>query len=171
MKPSLSIDLGMADSARQECFGDSFIMALAGVSGCAVSQRRPDDDSIDWTLSCRLPTRPKIDFQVKTWVGDDGLGPNLNYPLKIKNYNDLILSNVSVPRLLLVVCIPRLFIDWTFCDSSKLELSNSSYWVSLKGQPPTTNGTTVTVHLPRTNLLTADELQILMDKVDRGVPL
>ena len=38
----------MALTAQQECFGDAFLLAVAGVGGCAVALRRPDDDSIDW---------------------------------------------------------------------------------------------------------------------------
>jgi hypothetical protein len=59
------ISLGMARTAQQESFGDAFLMAVAGAAGCGISLRRPDDDSIDWTLSCRLSRRPKIDVQMK----------------------------------------------------------------------------------------------------------
>jgi hypothetical protein len=65
-------DLGMARTAQQEVFGDAFLTAIAAVAGCAMSMRRPDNDSIDWTLSCRLSRRPKLDIQMKTWTGDDG---------------------------------------------------------------------------------------------------
>ncbi len=59
--------LGMALTAQQECFGDAFLLAVAGVGGCAVALRRPDDDSIDWTLSCRLPRRPRRSNEDLDW--------------------------------------------------------------------------------------------------------
>ena len=73
-------DLGMARTARQEGFGDAFLLAVAVVAGCAVSRPRPDDDSIDWTLSCKLRRRPKLDVQMKTTSTDDGTGDVIRYP-------------------------------------------------------------------------------------------
>ena len=169
--PILAHNLGMAKSAQQEGFGDSFILALAGTSGCAVSQRRPDDDSVDWTLSCRLPTRPKIDVQVKTWTGDDGNGPNLRYPLPIKNYNDLIATPVMAPRMLVVVTVPHTAVDWTDCTPASTILKHAAYWVSLLGLPSITGQDKVTVYLPRANLLTADAVQDMMVRADAGLPL
>ena len=80
----MSTSLGMAISLQQEGFGDALLLAVAGVAGCATAIRRPDDDSVDWTLSCRLPRRPKIDVQMKTWTGDDCESDPIRYPLKIK---------------------------------------------------------------------------------------
>ena len=77
-------DLGMARTVQQEGFGDAFLLAVAGVAGCAVSQRRPDDDSIDWTLSCKLKRRPKLDVQMKTISTDNGTEEVIRYPLKKK---------------------------------------------------------------------------------------
>lgn len=169
--PALAVNLGMAKSAQQEGFGDAFLIALAGVSGCALQQRRPDDDSVDWTLSCRLPHRPKIDVQLKTWTGDDGSGATLNYPLKIKNYNDLTLPNVMAPRMLVVIAIPQEPTDWADCSPAELALRHSAYWMSLLGLPAVIGQQTVTVYLPRANLLTADTLQDLMVRTDSGLPL
>lgn len=169
--PKLAHDLGMSPSARQEGFGDGFILALAGTAGCATSMRRPDDDSIDWTLSCKLASRPKLDLQVKTWVGDDGKGDHLNYSLKVKNYNDLVIDNLMTPRILVLVSIPKDAKQWTLCTPEKLEMYRSAYWVSLRGQPYSANQETVTVKVPRVNLFNADELQRLMALIDKGLPL
>lgn len=169
--PALAADLGMAKSARQESLGDAFLLALAGVAGCAISNRRPDNDSIDWTLSCRLRSRPKIDVQIKTWVGNDRAGPNLRYPLKIKNYNDLVLTDLMVPRILIVVALPREDIKWSYCRPEALSLRQSAYWVSIRGLPSIIGQDTVTTRLPRSNLLTADVIQNMMLRVDGGAPL
>ena len=164
-------DLGMSAENWQECFGDAFIQALAGAAGCATSVRRPDDDSIDWTLSCRLPTRPKIDLQVKTWTGDDGTGANLSYPLKVKNYNDLIIANVSDPRILVVVTVSKIRSEWLACTANQFVLAKSAYWISLLGHKLSDNSSSVTVKIPRTNLITADKLQSLMILADQNEPL
>src|SRR5271170_2656464 len=100
-------DLGMARTAQQEGFGDAFLLAIAGAAGCATSLRRPDDDSVDWTLSCRLALRPKIDVQMKTYINDDGQEEHIRYPLKKKNYDDLIITDLFVPRILVLILLPR----------------------------------------------------------------
>jgi hypothetical protein len=158
--------LGMARTAQQECFGDAFLLAVAGVAGCAVSFRRPDDDSIDWTLSCRLPLRPKIDVQMKTWTGDNGLGDTIHYPLKRKNYDDLILTDLLVPRILVLILVPSDIEEWLEQSANQLALRRCGYWVSLEGHTPTDNITSVTVSLPRDNVLTVDSLQRMMRQIN-----
>jgi hypothetical protein len=155
-------DLGMAQTARQECFGDAFLLAVAGVAGCAVSQRRPDDDSIDWTLSCRLSRRPKLDVQMKTTSTDDGTGAVIRYPLKKKNYDDLILTNVLAPRILVLVTLPPNIEEWLSLMEQQLALRRCGYWVSLAGEAESDNDTSVTVSIPRKNMLTPEAVRRLM---------
>jgi hypothetical protein len=55
------IGLGLSVSAAQEQFSKAFILAMASLAGCSVAEPKPDDDSIDWTESCRLvPRRPSL---------------------------------------------------------------------------------------------------------------
>jgi hypothetical protein len=160
--------IGMSRPAQQECFGDAFLLAVAAVAGCAVSFRRPDDDSIDWTLSSKLSRRPKIDVQMKTWTGDDGTSDPIRYPLKRKNYHNLILTDVLVPRILVVVTMPQEIGEWMELSEEQLLLRRCGYWVSLAGQPQSDNQTSVTVSVPRANVLTADSLQGLMHRINEG---
>jgi hypothetical protein len=100
-------DLGMSISAQQESFGNAFLTTVAAIAGCACAKPETDNDSIDWTLSCRLPRRPKIDVQIKTVMTDEVLGDHIAYPLKRKNYDDLILTDLVSPRILVVVVLPK----------------------------------------------------------------
>jgi Domain of unknown function (DUF4365) len=162
------MSLGMALSSQQEGFGDAYLLAVAGVAGCATSFRRPDDDSIDWTLSCRLSRRPKIDVQMKTWTGDDGVSDPIRYPLKRKNYDDLIVTDVLAPRILVLVTIPKDIEEWMTLSAEQLIYRRCGYWVSLRGQPESDNETTVTVSVPRANLLTVQSLQDMMHRLNDG---
>ena len=164
----MDASLGMARTSQQECFGDAFLLAIAGAAGCAVSLRRPDDDSIDWTLSCRLSRRPKIDIQMKTWTGYDGESDPIRYPLKRKNYDDLIIKDVLAPRILIIVTIPQDIGEWIALSSEQLVLRRCGYWLSLAGLPQTSNETTVTVFVPRTNLLTVAALTEMMGRINGG---
>ena len=164
-------DLGIARPAQQESFGDAFLLAVAGVAGCAVSQRRPDDDSIDWTLSCKLRRRPKLDIQMKTTTNDDGTRDFIPYPLKKKNYEDLILTNVLAPRILVLVALPANVEEWLSLTAEQLVLRRCGYWVSLAGEPESDNKTAVTVQVPRINLLTPLAIQKMMHSINEGSAL
>ena len=164
----LLTSLGMAQTAQQEGFGDAFLLAVAGVAGCAVSQRRPDDDSIDWTLSCKLSSRPKLDVQMKTTSTDDGTGEVIRYQLKKKNYDDLILTNVLAPRILVLVTLPANIEEWVSMTAKQLVLRRCGYWVSLKGEPESDNKTAVSVSIPRENLLTPRAVQMMMNTINEG---
>lgn len=161
--------LGMARTSQQECFGDVFLLAVAAVAGCAISQRRPDDDSIDWTLSCKLLSRrPKLDVQMKTMSADPGNGETIRYRLKKKNYNDLILTNLLAPRVLVLVTLPTNMDDWLSLTAEQLVLRRCGYWVSLAGEPQRDNEVSVTVSIPRQNLLTPEAVSQIMKTINEG---
>jgi hypothetical protein len=161
-----TLPLGMAQSAQQECFGDAFLLAVAGAAGCAVSLRRPDDDSVDWTLSCRLSRRPKLDIQMKTTITDDGIGDVIRYPLNRKNYDDLSLVDVLSPRILVLVTLPRDIQEWLTLSPEQLVLRRCGYWVSLFGGALVDNEYSVTIPVPRVNLFTVDALCTMMATIN-----
>jgi hypothetical protein len=47
-------------------------------------------------------------------------------------------------------------------------LRRSAYWLSLAGAPPTENESSVTVQVPRANLLTVESLVRLMHTINEG---
>jgi len=95
----------------------------------------------------------------------------LVYPLKRKNYDELRLSDLLVPRLLVVVHVPESDEEWLRHSEDELALRRCGYWVSLRGEPETTNQTKVTVYLPRSNVLDVVGLRGLMGRASRKEPL
>jgi hypothetical protein len=155
---------GLARGVRQERFGDAFLTAIASVAGCTMAKPAVDNDSIDWTLSCRLPLRPKIDVQMKTTTIDGGDPAFIRYPLKRKNYDDLTLE-VSTPRILVLVVVPDHVEEWLALAPTQLVLRRSAHWLSLAGLPPSDNAASVTIDVPRQNLLTPEALQGMMQRI------
>ena len=163
------IGLGLSLTAAQEQFSKAFILAVASSAGCSVAEPRPDDDSIDWTLSCRLaPRRPKLDLQVKSSSDSTGTESAIHYPLKRKNYDELTLADLLTPRLLVVVIVPPEPMAWLTASPEALVLRHCAYWVSLRGLPATDNETSVTVQVPRANLLDVSALTGLMRMMNEG---
>jgi hypothetical protein len=66
-------------NARKEQFSNAFLFAVAAVAGCSVAKPSVDNDSIDWTISNRLPRRPKLDVQLKCTADDDGNGASVAF--------------------------------------------------------------------------------------------
>lgn len=168
MRPE-RLGLGLSVAHAQEQFSKAFIIAVAALAGCSAAEPLPDMDSIDWTLSCRLvPRRPKLDLQVKSTGDDAGTPEHIHYPLKRKNYDELILDDLLAPRLLILVIVPPSPEQWISSSREQLVLRRCAYWVSLAGKPASTNESTVTVRVPRANLFDVPALTGLMRAINEG---
>ena len=164
-----SLGLGLSISHAQEQFSKAFVLAVAALAGCSAAEPEPDVDDIDWTLSCRLaPRRPKLDLQVKSWTQDAGTPEALHYPLKRKSYDGLILTNLLIPRFLVLVLVPPSPEAWLSVSPEQLVLRRSACWCSLAGLPETENERSVTVQVPRANLFDVAALTSLMQRINEG---
>jgi Domain of unknown function (DUF4365) len=88
--------------------------------------------------------RTRLDLQLKctsqNLLDNDGI----RFPLEIKNYNELRNTNPSDdPLLLIIILVPEKVEDWLQQSETEQCLKRCAYWVSLRGQPETTNQTTV----------------------------
>lgn len=105
---------------------------------------------------------------MKTWTGDDCSGSVIRYPLKRKNYDDLRVTNLVTPRVLILVTLPEKIEEWLDLSPDMLALRRCAYWVSLAGALATENETTVRVSVPRQSVLTVEELRRLMQRINDG---
>jgi hypothetical protein len=158
-------------SQRKEQFSRAYIRAVASVAGFAVATPDPDEDSIDMTLSGRsvngLPLRPKLDLQLKCTSDDVIRGDQIIYPLKRKNYDELRITQFVAPRLLVVVHVPRSAEEWLRHSEEELVMRRCGYWASLYGMAETTNVSTVTIQILRTNVFDVAGLTGLMERAAR----
>jgi hypothetical protein len=60
---------------------------------------------------------------------------------------------------------------WLEQSEDQLLCRHAAYWLSLTDRPATTNTASITVALPRQQLLTADGLRGLMERASRREPL
>ena len=147
--------------------------AVATVAGCSLSQPDVDDDSIDFTIRGKgfsgLISRPQMDVQLKCLMSDAPISvTGISYPLKIKNYNDLRITDISTPRLLIVVVVPTDIDTWLHQSDDQTSIKYCGYWTSIRGKSRVTNTTSVSVHLPQANRLTPDGLRTLMQTIASG---
>ena len=159
------------DSDRKERFSLAYISAVAAHAGyLVVESRAVDKDSIDGHIAGDEGRRPRIEFQAKSTARDVLRSGDLIFPLPIKNYDDLR-RDVSTPRLLIVVVLPSNDRDWLMHSEDELRMRHCGYWASLAGQPATMNRRTVSVRIPRSQVLDTAQLRELMERANRGEAL
>lgn len=160
-------------SQRKEQYSAAFLRAIASIAGYGLAEPKLDDDSIDWVISGRsangLISRPRLEVQLKYSAQSLLKEEHLHFPLDLKNYNDLRLSEQELlaPRLLIVMLVPQNISEWLAQSETENTLKQCAYWMSLQGMEPTTNATNVMVRLPRKQLFTASSLSDIMERISR----
>jgi hypothetical protein len=166
----------MHPSQQKEQFSIAYIRAVVAVAGYNITGVEVDDDSIDIGLrgnrrDGRFRKAPVLDVQAKCTEMDEGQGQHLAFDLSVKNYDDLREPSRHVPLILVVVCVPPDLGDWLEETAAHTAMRRCAYWLSIRGQPATTNTTTCRVHLPRTQRFTVDATRTMMNRLgDGGYP-
>jgi hypothetical protein len=75
---------------------------------------------------------PRIELQLKC-TSDSLRGEHVVCRLKSKNYNDLRLDDLVVPRILVVLLVPRDESEWFQQTEAELSRRRCAYWISLGG--------------------------------------
>lgn len=144
----------------------AYVAAVAAKAGFELIESTSDYDSVDGALRSAAGLRPRIEFQAKgstrLLLKDD----HVAYPLSRKNYDDLRIETI-VPRLLFVVLIPNEEDNWLSHSEDELIVRHCGYWHTLRGMPEV-DQTTITVHLPRSQVLNPVQLAELMHRAERG---
>lgn len=154
-----------------------YVRAVASRAGFSVEEVRRDRDSIDLNVCARGPLdggpleSPMLGVQLKSTSRDlsehDAMIP---FDLKVKNYNDLTRTSL-VPRILVVLLLPRDPQQWMTWSEETLVLRRCAYWLSLKGRSTTKNEATERVHLPRAQVFDPPCIRRLLEKVARQEPV
>ena len=144
---------------QMEQFSIAYVKAIAAQAGVNPYKYDVDDDSIDIGFAIKDNKRSHIGIQLKcTGKAVDPNKEAFPFDLPIKNYNDLR-GETTIPRLLVVVCVPENTDEWTKQTEEELCLRHCGYWCSLEGMPETENKTSVRIQIPRKNIFSVDFLK------------
>jgi hypothetical protein len=164
----------VSDVKLQGDFGIAYVKAVAHAAGYFVelAQRANDDAGVDLTLVSLTNTgkrqQPRLDIQVKTTV-DELVGDPFSFDLSVKNYDELRDDGPhNLPRILVVVSVPRDQAQWVTASSSQLILRHCGYWASLRGHPETTNSATVRIRIARSACFHPTNLRAIMNGLLKG---
>lgn len=112
----------------------------------------------------------KIDFQAKASSSPNLIQlqeETLRYTLEAKSQRDLV-QNGGTPRILVVLLLPSDETQWLTCTEDALTLRRCAWWMSLRGQAPTTNDETVRIEIPRAQRFDVEALTAMMNRVRSG---
>ena len=153
---------------REEALSRVYARAVAAGAGYVTAECDFDRDGVDLQIRAGGAMRPAIDLQLKATVNlsDSGDG-HCRFALKQRNY-DLLRVATLIPRLLVVLELPRDEDRWITITADELILRRRAYWLNLKGSEETENRSTVTVRIPVTNVFDVESLRSLMDQSRRG---
>src|SRR5262249_18902606 len=122
----------------------AYIAAVAAQAGYELNESTVADDSVDGALRSSSGRRPRIEFQAKGTTRL--LLKEQHVPLQIsrKNY-DALRAVPLVPRLLFLVLMPAVEVDWLSHSEDELIVRHCGYWLSLRGKPEVAQES-ITVH-------------------------
>jgi Domain of unknown function (DUF4365) len=159
-------------SWQQQEFSFAYIQAVASVAGYSVERNYVDYDGIDLGICAHgaggAVRSPRVDVQVKSITAGRPSRFPWSYALDVDNYDSLHHADLAVPRILVVVAMPKNVANWVKATPQQLTVRHAGYWISLRGAPPTSNASTVTVHFPANHRLTPHELQAIMTRISQG---
>jgi hypothetical protein len=155
----------MTEEQQKEQFSIAYVRAVAAAARVNIYRLEVDADSIDIGFAVRSvagrPQSPKLDAQLKCVTELAGDETVFRYPLRAKNYNELV-GEHYIPKILIVVLVPPQPEDWIAQSTDQLSLRRCGYWVSLRASAPTANTSSVTVELPRVQLFSVADLRRLL---------
>jgi hypothetical protein len=154
-------------------FSTAYVRAMTHAAGYFTQDpnRDRDGDGVDLEIFSRdihgTIRSPSLHLQLKA-TADTLTGDPFPFDIEVKNYDELRSTSLQVPRILVVVNVPKNQTDWSKCSPRQLVLKRCAYWLSLRGEPPTTNTSTIRVSLPRAQMLDAAAIDAIMQRIRAG---
>jgi hypothetical protein len=162
-------DALMAVTDREEALSRAYVAAVAAGAGYITAVMDFDRDGVDIQIRAGGTMRPSLDIQLKATVNlGTPKGGAFRFPLKRRNY-DLLLAETMIPRILVVLDLPKKRDDWLQVTPEQLILRRCAYWASLGGLSETGNKESVTVLIKSCNRFDVDSLKALMQQARKGV--
>jgi hypothetical protein len=107
-----------------------------------------------------------LGIQIKCTYAHEPQDGKLDYPLSIKNYDDLRDPMRTIPALLVVLYVPKSWVTRLRWTDKSLILKKVAFWRSLRGAPATNNAKSIKISMNQQ--LSPDALSRLMFLAAQG---
>lgn len=164
----------LLENEKKENLSHAYVHAIASKAGFSCQHHfHPDNESVDAQI--RANSHPGVDsiynpileVQLKATSTHKFNGETLSFELSKKNYDDLR-GVAIVPRLLVVLVLPEDESHWLIHSEEQLVAKRCAYWYSLLGMPDKKDQRSVTVRIPKKNVLSPSVLQTMMLAISKG---
>ena len=135
-------------------FGEQWFSALCVAARCDPSKTVVDVGGHDFVV-CDS-NHEVIRVQVKTTESPSWTATGLSFDLDVATYNKL--RTGSTPGYLVTIVLHCTLAAVTRHFGRGTVVRATGYWLSLAGRAETTNTSTITLSLPRANMLTSEQL-------------
>lgn len=163
----------MISTNHMEDIHISYISALCASAGISYDIQRHDDDSTDGVIkkTITLPNESLFEASLRIQLKST-YSPSMytekddviTYSLKVKNYNDLC-RKATTPIILGLLILPEDDSEWVQCNLEELLIKGRMYWADFSSSHESTNKNTVTVSIPKTNIVNQDFLLEALSKI------
>lgn len=151
-------------------------VATRGGMNCKCENRNGDNYVIDAIVDYFAPipetyiTDVQLRVQLKaTFNKGKETDTHISYTFNgINQYNILRTYKGGSTRILVVLFLSPNQSEWLNISHTEFLLKQSAYWVCLEDASESTNTTSQTIYLPKTNLLTTESLTKLCQDIGKG---
>ena len=148
----------LPESECKQQISIAYLQAIATGARCSLGEIRVDFDGVDVLVRQGAEhshyENPQVEVQLKCTSRSALLrADHVAYPLDIRTYDLLRSEKRYVEAILAVMVVPPEMDDWVETTEEELKLRRCVYWRSLKGLPPSANQESVTIEVPRGQIL------------------
>lgn len=165
----------LSHEEQMEELSFAYLRAVCAKIGASVERHGKDADGIDGSVKKIVWIDPEgqgayrfdVSFEFQLKSTSQGLKEDdefLYYPLKIKNYRDLI-GKASVRRFLLLFVLPSDFENSVVHTLDSLAICRCMYWLEFSNFEDSDNSSSITVKIPKKNAASPEGLDALLNRI------
>ena len=163
-------DTLLPSEGREEALSKAYAHAVAAAAGYTTAVYDYDRSGTDLLVQAGGRRSPMLALQLKATVNLSPLvamrGEVFSFRLKAENY-EWLREDSQVPRLLVVLDMPRSESEWITITTDELVLRRCAYWLNLHGSQQVF-AAQPTVHIPKSQVFDVPGLQGLMEQSRNG---
>ena len=156
----------------------AYLHAIASRAGlnCKIENRHGDNYAVDSIIDYFAPipdtwrTDVTLRIQLKATTNNGvETATHFSYFFRgVEQYNKLRIIKGEPHRILIVLLLPENEMEWLTSTTNELVMKYAAYWVCLYGAADTSNKTGETIYIPKTNLVTSENLINLCQEIGKG---
>lgn len=163
----------MLTSNDKEDIHISYLLSVCASANISLDLQRHDSDSTDGIIkkTIELDSGEKymssLRIQLKCTSSASQFtdkGNQIQYKLKVKNYNDLC-TKCTTPIILGLLVLPENEKDWVKWSEKELLINGCMYWADFSTELPSENKNSITVNIDKNNLINKDTLLEILRKI------